>query len=66
VLELTPNEEQVLRLLARGHTNTEVADLCGVSLRTVEAHRARIHRKLGLRSRPELFQYAWDVGLLDP
>jgi two-component system response regulator NreC len=64
-LELTPKEEQVLRLLAVGHTNDEVAALLGVSRRTVETHRGRINEKLGLRTRAEVFRYAWDVGLLE-
>jgi two-component system response regulator NreC len=67
-LELSPKEEQTLRLIALGHTNAEVAQLCGVGLRTVEAHRARIHQKLGRRTRAELVQYAREVGVveLDP
>jgi two-component system response regulator NreC len=64
-LGLSPKEEQVLRLLALGHTNVEIAHLCGMSRRTVEAHRARIHQKLGRRTRAELVQYAREVGL-DP
>jgi two-component system response regulator NreC len=65
---LSPKEAQVLQLLALGHTNVEVANLCGVSLRTVEKHRAQIQRKLGRRTRAELVQYAREVGLvpLDP
>ena len=62
--ELSPKEEQVLRLLAVGHTNAEVARLCGLSLRTIEKHRARLHQKLGRRTRAELVQYAREVGLL--
>ena len=62
--ELSPKEEQVLRLLADGHTNAEVARLCGLSLRTIEKHRARLHQKLGRRTRAELVQYAREVGLL--
>jgi two-component system, NarL family, response regulator NreC len=62
--ELSPKEQQVLRLLAVGHTNAEVARLCGLSLRTIEKHRARLHQKLGRRTRAELVQYAREVGLL--
>jgi two-component system response regulator NreC len=61
---LSPTEERVLRLLALGHTNAQVAHLCEVSLRTVETHRARIHQKLGRRTRAELVQYAREVGLV--
>jgi two-component system response regulator NreC len=64
-LELTPKEQRVLRWLAFGHTNAEVARLLGVSLRTVETHRGRVYQKLGMRTRAELFQYAWNAGLLD-
>jgi two-component system, NarL family, response regulator NreC len=61
---LSPAEEHVLRLLALGHTNVEIAELSHVSLRTVEAQRARIHQKLGHRTRAELFQHAREFGLL--
>jgi len=64
-LGLSPKEEQVLRLLSFGNTNAEVARICAVSLRTVEAHRARIQQKLGLRTRAELVQYARELGILD-
>ena len=62
--QLTPTEEQVLRFIARGYTNAEVANDRGISTRTVETHRSRIYQKLGLRTRKELFQYAWDTGVL--
>jgi len=63
--DLTTKEERVLRLLARGYSNEEVAMLSRVSRRTIETHRARIHHKLGLRTRAELFQYASDAGLVE-
>lgn len=62
--QLTPKEEEVLRLIVRGYTNAEVATRQGISTRTVETHRSRICQKLGLRTRAELFQYAWDASLL--
>ena len=62
---LSPREEQVVQLVALGHTNVEVARLCNVSLRTIESHRAHIHRKLGLRTRAELVQFARETGLID-
>ena len=62
---LTAQEEQVLRLLALGHTNIEVARLASMSLRTAEAHRAQIQRKLGRRTRAELVEYARDAGLIE-
>src|SRR5581483_8925747 len=61
---LRDDELAVLRLLALGHTNAEVARLLGVSLRTVESRRARLFGKLGVRTRAELFRYAADIGLL--
>ena len=62
---LRDDELAVLRLLALGHTNAEVARLLGVSLRTVESRRARLFGKLGLRTRAELFRYAADIGVLN-
>jgi two-component system response regulator NreC len=61
---LSTKETDVLRLLAVGHTNAEIAALSGVSLRTVETHRARIFHKLGLQSRAQLVRYAFDEGLV--
>jgi two-component system response regulator NreC len=55
---LSPRETDVLRLIALGHTNTEIAAKLHLSPRTVETHRARIHRKLGLATRAELVQFA--------
>lgn len=56
--ELTPREREVLRLVALGHTSLEIASQLHVSRRTVEVHRASIHRKLRLARRAELVQYA--------
>lgn len=62
--DLTPRELDVLRLLARGNTNRQVADLLGISVRTVENHRANLMGKLGLVSRVELVDYAEENDLL--
>jgi len=62
---LTVREAEVLRLIALGHTNVEIARQLGVSARTVETHRANIHGKLGLRTRAELVRYAVRCGLLE-
>jgi len=62
---LRDDELAVLRLLALGHTNAEVARFLGVSLRTVESRRARLFGKLGVRTRAELFRYAADIGVLN-
>jgi two-component system response regulator NreC len=61
---LTPREREVLRLIALGHTSVEVAGKLGLSPRTIETHRARIHRKLGLDTRAELVSYAMQHELL--
>ncbi|HEY7962317.1 MAG TPA: response regulator transcription factor [Solirubrobacteraceae bacterium] len=63
---LTPRETEVLRLLALGHTSVEIADKLHLSPRTIETHRTRIHRKLGLTTRAELVRYALGCGLLAP
>ena len=61
---LSPRERQVLALLARGHTNREVADRLSLSVKTVETHRARLSDKLGLHSRADLVRFAIELGLL--
>jgi two-component system response regulator NreC len=61
---LTPRELEVLRLLARGNTNRQIASLLGLSMRTVENHRANLMGKLGLTSRVELVNYAEEHDLL--
>ena len=62
---LSPRETEVLRLMALGHTNREIAEHLTLSVRTVETHRSHIQQKLGLTSRPELTQYALENHLLD-
>jgi two-component system, NarL family, response regulator NreC len=62
--KLTAREQEVLRLIALGHTSVEIAATLGLSPRTIETHRARIHRKLGLGTRAELVQYAMQRGML--
>jgi two-component system response regulator NreC len=62
---LTPREVEVLRLIALGHTSVEIAGKLRLSPRTVESHRARIHRKLELVTRAELVRYALGRGLLE-
>jgi two-component system, NarL family, response regulator NreC len=63
---LTPREREVLRLIALGHTSVEIAAKLGLSPRTIETHRARIHRKLGLDTRAELVHYAIQHDLMRP
>jgi two-component system, NarL family, response regulator NreC len=68
MLGLTPQEEQVLRLLVLGHTNVDIARLCNISVRTAETHRAHIQRKLDRHTRAELVEYARENGIvrIDP
>jgi DNA-binding NarL/FixJ family response regulator len=63
---LSEREREVLRLLALGHTNQEIATMLYISVRTAETHRAHIMRKLGLSSRAELVRHALAEGLLEP
>jgi two-component system, NarL family, response regulator NreC len=62
---LSDREREVLKLLALGHTNQEIAKQLYISVRTAETHRAHIMRKLGLDTRAELVRYAIEHGLLD-
>jgi two-component system response regulator NreC len=62
---LSDREREVLRLLALGHTNQEIAEMLYLSVRTVETHRAHIMRKLRLTTRAELVRYAIDQGFLE-
>ena len=63
---LSEREHQVLRLLALGHTNQEIAKTLYISVRTAETHRAHIMQKLGLASRAELVRYALGRQILEP
>ena len=62
---LSDREREVLRLLALGHTNQEIAKELYISVRTAETHRAHIMQKLGLSSRAELVRYALAEGMLE-
>jgi two-component system response regulator NreC len=61
---LSEREREVLRLLALGHTNQEIAQRLYISVRTAESHRAHIMQKLRLSTRAELVRYALSQGLL--
>ena len=63
--ELSEREIEVLRLIALGHTNNEIAEQLYLSVRTVETHRARIQQKLGFSTRAELVRYALDHDLIE-
>ena len=62
---LSDREREVLRLLALGHTNQEIASMLYISVRTAETHRAHIMQKLRLSSRAELVRHALEEGLLE-
>lgn len=61
---LTERETEVLRLIALGHTNAEIAAQLHLSVRTVESHRSHIQQKLNRTTRAELVRYALDRGLM--
>jgi two-component system, NarL family, response regulator NreC len=61
---LSEREHEVLRLLALGHTNQEIATMLYISVRTAETHRSHIMQKLRLTTRAELVRYALANGLL--
>ncbi|SDJ37110.1 response regulator [Streptomyces indicus] len=63
---VTEREEEVLKLVAEGHTSKEIADLLYISVKTVERHRANMLQKLGLRDRLDLTRYAIRTGLIEP
>jgi two-component system response regulator NreC len=62
---LSEREVEVLRLIALGHTNTEIAEQLYLSVRTVESHRAHVQQKLGLTTRAELVRYALEQKLIE-
>jgi two-component system response regulator NreC len=61
---LSEREQGILKLIALGHTNAEIADQLFLSIRTVESHRANIQAKLDLNSRAELVRYTLDRGII--
>jgi DNA-binding NarL/FixJ family response regulator len=63
---LTPREEEIVKLIAEGHSSKEIADLLVISIKTVERHRANVLSKLGMRDRLELTRYAIRAGLVEP
>ncbi|MEU1669048.1 response regulator transcription factor [Streptomyces sparsogenes] len=63
---LTPREEEVLKLVAEGHSSKEIAEILFISVKTVHRHRANLLHKLGLHDRLELTRYAIRAGLVEP
>lgn len=64
--ELSDREAEVLRLVAEGYTNQQVADQIYLSVKTVETYRARLMDKLGLKTRADLVRLALECGILKP
>ena len=63
---LTPREQEVVKLVAEGYANKQIAETLVISEKTVERHRANILDKLGMRDRVELTRYAIRHGLIEP
>ena len=62
IVPLTDREEDIVRALARGRTNSEIGDELFISLSTVKTHIANIQTKLGARNRVEIAGWAWETG----
>jgi DNA-binding NarL/FixJ family response regulator len=62
--QLTPRQRDILRLVALGHTNREIATLLEISVRTVEVHRFNLMRRLEVRNVAQLLRRALQMGLL--
>jgi two-component system, NarL family, response regulator NreC len=62
---LSHREQQVLSMLAYGHTLKEIAALLNISRKTIETYRARIREKLGLHTRADVVRYALETGMLN-
>jgi DNA-binding NarL/FixJ family response regulator len=63
---LTAREEEIVKLIAEGHSSKEIAETLFISVKTVQRHRANVLHKLGLRDRLELTRYAIRAGLIEP
>jgi DNA-binding NarL/FixJ family response regulator len=64
--ELSPREEQIVKMVAEANTTRQIAEILHLSEKTVENHRANAMRKLGMRDRVELVRYAIRRGLIEP
>ena len=63
-LHITPRQREILRLVALGHTNREIAGSLGISVRTVEVHRFNLMRRLNVRNVAQLLRQALQQNLL--
>ena len=66
VPRLTPREREIIQLLAEGHRNKKIADMLGISIKTVETHRTTLMRKIGVKSIVEVVRYAVRNHLTEP
>ena len=62
---LSPREREVLKLIAEGYSNREIAEKLIISVNTVEVHRSRLMQKLDMHNRAQLVKYAIRSGLID-
>jgi DNA-binding NarL/FixJ family response regulator len=63
---LTAREEEIVKLVAEGHSSRQIATTLFISVKTVERHRANVLQKLGMHDRLELTRYAIRAGLVQP
>jgi DNA-binding NarL/FixJ family response regulator len=63
---LTPREDEVVKLIAEGHSSREIAKVLTISVKTVDRHRENVLQKLGMRDRTEITRYAIRAGLIEP
>lgn len=66
VPRLTPREREIIQLLAEGHRNKKIAQMLGISIKTVETHRTALMRKIGVKSIVDLVRYAVRNNLTEP
>ncbi|MCO6441504.1 MAG: response regulator transcription factor [Nitrococcus mobilis] len=63
---LTPRQRQILQLIVEGNTNSDIAELLHLSIKTVEAHRSELMRRLDIHDVPSLVRYAMRMGIIPP
>ncbi|MFO0706961.1 MAG: response regulator transcription factor [Nitrospira sp.] len=63
-LSVTPRQREILKMVALGHTNREIAEALAISIRTVEVHRFNLMRRLNVRNVAQLLRQALQHGLL--
>lgn len=63
-LHITPRQQEILKMVAMGHTNREIGESLAISVRTVEVHRFNLMRRLNVRNVAQLLRQALQQGLL--